>query len=266
MRKVLMMLALCGLAAGAQAQEMARIDTPSGPAVITRSDIDAIVSVGGQEFRFEGMLYAGFAERLGDVVLLSLSMGGTACPGVFAWLDTRPGMIRVTDVFGTCSDLHEVTWDAEAVTVSMPSLVPGEGMVDFVWDGKTAAVREVVRGPESSGLPPGGPVRAWESRYGLDLLAGADWAPVLLPLMGEAALTDAQRIVQVGYPFAVQGDWLVSTGCQPHQCDVTMGAVALHLADGALIVALWEEGVGPRAWGDLTRGLPPGVAEVMAGR
>ena len=70
----------------------------------------------------------------------------------------------------------------------------------------------------------------------------------------------------VGHPFAVQGDWLVSTGCQPHMCDITMGAVALHLSDGALLVALWEDGIGPRAWGDLSRGMPPGVAEVMAGR
>ena len=266
MRKVLTALALCGLAGAALAQELARIDTPSGPAVIVREDTYPVVSVGGQVFRFEDMTSGWFGDRLGDVVLVGLSTGGTACPAMFAWLDTRPGMIRITEVFGTCSDLPKVTWDAETVTVSMPSLVPGEGQVDFIWDGKTAAVREVLRGPQPSGLPPGGPVMAWEGRFGLDLLEAADWAPVLVPLMGEVALKDAQRIVVVGHPFAVQGDWLVSTGCQPHMCDITMGAVALHLSDGALVVALWEDGIGPRAWGDLSRGMPPGVAEVMAGR
>ncbi len=266
MRKILTALALCGLAGMASGQELARIDTPSGPAVITREDIDAVVTVGDQSFRFDGMMYAWFGEKVGDVVLLGLSMGGTACPAQFAWLDTRPGLIRVTEVFGTCSDLAEVSWDAEAVIVSMPSLAPGEGQVDFLWDGKTATVEELVRGPQPTGLPPGGPAMAWEGRFGVELLEAPEWAPVLGPLMGAEALTDAQRIVQVGHPFAVQGDWLVSTGCQPHQCDITMGAVALHLSDGALIVALWEDGIGPRAWGDLTRGLPPGVAEVMAGR
>lgn len=265
--KALWAFMTCGvLALPAVAQELGRIDTPSGPAVLSRQDFDAILTIGGQEFRFEGMRFAGFAERLGDVVLLQLSSGGSLCPAMYVWLDTRPGQVRLSDEFGTCSDLHAISWDSEAVTVTLPSMQPGAGFVDFRWDGKTSALREAARAPAASGLPPGHATAAWEGRFGTELLAAPEWQGLLLGLMGRAALDDALRIVQVGHPFGVQGDWLVATGCQPHQCDVTAGAVALHRADGRLIVALWEARSGVRSWGDLSAGIPPGVAQVLAGR
>lgn len=259
-------LSVCLLAFPAAAQELGRIDTPSGPAVMSRQGIDAVLTIGTQAFRFEGMLYAGFAERLGDVVLVQLASGGSLCPAQYVWLDTRPGLVRLSDVFGTCSDLHELSWDAAGVTVSMPSMRPGEGRVDFIWDGKTSALREVARAPAASGLPPGPSVAGWAGRFGSELLAAPEWQGLLSGLMGRAALDDALRIVQVGMPFAAEGDWLVATGCQPHQCDVTAGAVALNLRDGRLIVALWEDGLGVRSWGDLSAGIPPGVSSVLARR
>jgi hypothetical protein len=263
--KVLAAIIGLAFAVPAVAQDRGRIDTPSGPAVLTVQGTDLVLSIAGQEFLFEGMLYSSFADRLGDVVLIQLSSGGNACPATYAWLDTRPGSIRLTDEFGTCSDLHEISWDAETVTVSMPSMVPGEGKVAFVWDGKSTQIKEVAFAPAATGLPPGGSPAAWAGRFGAELLAAPEWESLLLDLMGQAALDDARRILQVGQPFTAQGDWLISTGCQPHQCDETSGAVALNLRDGRLIVALWERGIGPRAWGDLSAGIPPWVVAVIVG-
>lgn len=264
--KVLSAILGLAIACPAFSQELDRIDTPSGPAVLTVLGTDAVLSIDGQQFLFEGMLYSSFADRLGDVVLVQLASGGNACPATYAWLDTRPGLIRMTEEFGTCSDLHEISWDAETVTVSMPSMVPGEGKVAFIWDGKSNKVKEVASAPAATGLPPGASPAAWAGRSGAELLAAPEWESVLIGLMGQAALDDARRILQVGQPFTVQGEWLVSTGCQPHQCDETASAVALNLRDGRLIVALWERATGPRAWGDLSAGIPPWVVAVLAGQ
>ncbi len=239
-----------------------QIDTPSGVAVLVAEGSDMRLSLRGKAFVLNGMVYASFRDRVGDVVLVSMASGGSACPALYAWLDTRPGMIRLTQAFGTCSDLAEVSWDSEAVIVTLPSLVPGEGPVAFRWDGK--ALTQTKLAVPLSGQPPMAGVAGWFGRHPGELLAAPEWRPAFASLMGEAALQDALRIIQVGGMLERDGDWVAAGGCQPHACDVTQGAVAVSLTDGRIVVALWEEGVGVRVWGDVAGPLPQGVAEVLA--
>lgn len=241
----------------------AQIDTPSGPAFVVKTPNGSPrLTVGGQVFDFDGYWGADFAARVGDVVLVGLYSGGTACPAEYFWLDTRPGLIRVSDRFGTCSDLPQVSWDSQAVTVTLPSFVAGAGPVAFVWDGKTAAVTEMQLAPPLSGLPPSMGVAGWIGQHPGKLLAAPEWRGQLLGLMGQAGFEDALRIIQVGHDFAANGPWISASGCQPHNCDVTLGAVALG-QDGRLVVALWEYGSGLRLWGDPGPEMPNAIAEVM---
>ena len=240
-----------------------RIDTPSGVAVITRQDIDSVLSIGGQSFVFEGMPYASFGDRLGDVVLVSVSTGGSACPAEFVWLDTRPGMLRLSDRFGTCSDLAEVSWDAESVIVTLPSMRPGEGPVAFHWDGKSAAIREVALPQPPSGIAVAAPPAVWIGRHPDEFLSAPEQRERLVALMGAEGLLDAQRIISVATTFETEGDWVVARGCQPHRCDITEGAIAMY-RDNWLLVALWERGKGVRVFGDQTGLMPAAIAKVMA--
>lgn len=256
---------LCAAPALAQDidQELDRIDTISGPAVLRRVGPDVVLEIAGQRFVAEGMTYAAFDQPLGDVRLVRFSAGGTACPALYAWLDPRPGSVRLTDLFGTCADLPVVGWTADAAVVTLPSLVAGEGKVDFVWDGKGLEVAEVPQGLAEAGLPPGGPAEAWVGRWSQDLLDAAEWQGPLQAMLGASALEDLRRMVSgPGYPFEVQGDWVVSQTCQAHNCGDTTAIVALRRADGALLVALWENGQGTRVFGDSSGAVPAGVTEL----
>ncbi|MDO9639721.1 MAG: hypothetical protein Q7J44_14365 [Pseudotabrizicola sp.] len=265
MRGTIIGLMAITCAGSVQAQDSYnRIDTPSGVAVITRQDIDSVLSIGGQTFVFEGMPYASFGERLGDVVLVSVSSGGSACPAEFVWLDTRPGQLRLSDRFGTCSDLAEVSWDAESVIVTLPSMRPGEGPVAFHWDGKSAAIRDVVLQMPPSGIAATAPPSAWLGRHPSEFLSAPEQRERLVAQMGEAALLDAQRIIGVASNFETVGDWVVASGCQPHACDITEGAIAMYR--DWLLVALWEQGKGVRVFGDQTGLMPAAIAKVMARR
>lgn len=239
-----------------------RIETPSGTATITQQGIDSVLSIGGQSFVFEGMPYASFGTRMGDVVLVTVAAGGSACAAEFVWLDTRPGLLRITDRFGTCSDLSEVSWDAESLIVTLPSMRPGEGPVAFHWDGKTAQVREVALAPPPSGIPVTAPPAAWLGRHPSEFLAAPEQRDRLVAQMGEEGLLDAQRIIGVASTFETVGDWVVASGCQPHACDVTEGAIAMY--GDWLLVALWEQGKGARVFGDQTGMMPAAIAKVMA--
>ncbi|MFN4154765.1 MAG: hypothetical protein ACK4HF_08930 [Paracoccaceae bacterium] len=240
-----------------------RIDTPSGPAVITQQGIDSVLTLAGQVFVFEGMPYASFGDRLGDVVLVSVASGGSACPAQFVWLDTRPGLVRLTERFGTCSDLVEVSWDAESVIVTMPSMRPGEGPVAFHWGGKSAAIREVALAQPPSGIAVTAPPTAWLGRHPSEFLSAPEQREGLVALLGADGLLAAQRIISVGAMFAADGAWIAAGGCQPHACESAEGAVALH-PDGRIVVALWEESAGLRVWGTLDPPLPAVIAQVMA--
>ena len=240
-----------------------RIETPSGTAVIAQQGIDSVLTIGGQSFVFEGMPYVSFGDLLGDVVLLSVSSGGSACAAEFVWLDTRPGQVRMTDRFGTCSDLAEVSWDAESVIVTLPSMQPGKGPVAFHWDGKTAAIRQVGLDQPPSGIAATAPATAWLGRHPAEFLSAPEQRERLVALLGAEALHDAQRIISVGAMFAADGVWIAAGGCQPHACESAEGAVALH-PDGRVVVALWEESGGLRVWGTLDPPLPAVIAQVMA--
>lgn len=239
-----------------------RIDTPSGPAILSRDDIHSVLTIGGQRFVFDGMPYAAFGTRLGDVVLLSVSSGGSMCPAEFVWLDTRPGLVRLSDRFGTCSDLAEVTWDAESLIVTMPSMRPGEGQVAFHWDGKSAAVREQAVASAPSGVGVDAPARVWIGRHPAEFLAAPEQTARLTALLGPNALQEAQRIISVATFFTEEAGWITASGCQPHQCDVTQGAVALH-PDGRVGIALWQQGEVARVWGTFDGMPPPAIARVL---
>lgn len=252
-----------GFVAGAGWAEES-LDTASGPATITKGEGQHVLRIAGTAFPIDGMMFVSFADRVGNLVLVQMSSGGSLCPAEFAWLDTSPGKVRLTETFGTCSDLYEIAADAETVTVTMPG-APGQGRSAFVWDGKGRIVEQKL-GMEPTGKTPEMGAEGWVGQHPYGLVTAPEWAGVFTDLMGGEALSRVQAAMAIGNEMERQGDWVAGRGCQAHMCDAVRAAVAVSAVDGRVVVALWEYGNGPRLWGDASAGLPPAVAQVMAGQ
>lgn len=209
----------------------------------------------------EGVRYISFPYQIGDLLLISYSFGGNGCPAQFVWAHSVPGAVRLSERFGTCSDSFDVTYNSETVSVSMPSMRTGENhSVTFVYDGR--GIREVSGERKQVGVAT---VAGWEGRHVSEPIGDADWEAYFLSFMSAADLADARRILQVGIKMSWDRGWLTASGCQPHNCTDTFGAIAMNGDGSAVIVALWEAETGVRLWGN-PKGipLPTTVGEVLA--
>ncbi len=205
------------------------------------------------------------AEKLGDLLLVLYSQGGNACPAFFVWVHAVPGAVRSTQGFGTCADQYTLSNDSETVSLTMVSFVPGQGDVTFIYDGRNP-VREVQNPLAASGMAPGDGWDFWIGRHPYELFNAADLQAEFVKLMGQAALTDAQRMMAVANNMEQVGNWIVGTGCQAHMCGVNVAAVALNLSDGRVLVALVQGDAPARLWGDPKGELPGVIAQLIAGK
>ena len=257
--KHLLLLALLPLAA--QAEVVGQ--SPSGPVeVVPADDGEQQVAVGGEVVPNTSAYLVGVERQVGNLFLLALAPGGNACPSLYAWLDTTPGRVRATETFGTCSDLPDVSWDSETVTVEMPSMdAERPERVRFLWDGK-GAVREVFAGLPSLGIGSltGGGL---EGRHVGDVVRSAELDGALSALLGRAALADARRLIAVADAGGMQrfGGWVAGQGCMAHNCGWAEGALAVH-DDGRILVAFDDEGA-VRMWGDARGEVPEPILDVL---
>jgi hypothetical protein len=200
--------------------------------------------------------------RRGDLLLIALASGGNVCPAEYVWVHATPGDIRTSEVFGTCSDLIEVSHDRDTVRVTMPSMQGDEGDVTFVYNGH-GPVERVVVGHSPSGMGPEGGPQFWLGRYPFELIAASDWRPAFLSVMDEAAYGEAQRVISLASPMRREGEWIVGEGCPKGECDTRGGAVAVHIATGAVMAALWEAGQRARIYGNPGGPLPPTFVNLL---
>ncbi|NIY80647.1 hypothetical protein HCZ23_14370 [Celeribacter sp. HF31] len=253
---------LLAFAGGSEASAETQVQTRAGLAQVTGAYTEKSVTIGGVSLPLpEGLAYIDIEEQLGDLLLLSLSYGGNACPAEYVWVHAVPGAIRLSDTFGTCSDLYELSYDSETVSVSMPSMRSGDNHnVTFVYDGKT--IREEAGSRKEQGVAT---VAGWQGQHISMVIGDAGWEGYFLSFMPPEALADARRILNVGHNMEWQGPWLTAWACQPHACNSTRGAIAMTADGTGVIVALWEGATGVRLWGN-PKGLPlPGtVLDVVA--
>lgn len=65
------------------------------------------------------------SSEIGDVAVLSIASGGTACPAMFriAYPDAS-GKYVMTQEFGDCSDIPIITFEEKQVTLKFPGFAP----------------------------------------------------------------------------------------------------------------------------------------------
>lgn len=250
---------------GAPAMAQETFDSPSGVVRVTGEHHSRVVHVGDTSIPLDsGYAYASLREKVGNLILVSVSYGGNACPAEFRWLDTTPGKVAITESFGTCSDLIKVSHTSEVVTVTMPSMNTSVGRVAYDYDGTT--ITERMLGLEASGVPEGD-IRAWAGKHASDYLGAAENEARLLELMGWDMLAVARNAILItSEVLDEQAGYLVAGGCKPHDCGDTYGAIALHLETGEPLVAVKEDGALPKLFGKPQGPLPNRIRQVMTGQ
>lgn len=261
----LLCLATIAALAGVPTLAQESYDSPSGEVRITGEHFKRVVRVGDKSFPLDSVYaYASLREKVGNLILVSASSGGNACAADFRWLDTTPGKVAMSQSFGTCSDLVDVSNTPEVVTVTMPSMNVSEGKIAFDFDGKTISKRML--GLESSGVAQGD-TRAWAGKYTADYLGAAENEARLIELMGWDMLAVARNAILVtSEVFEEQDGYLVAGGCKPHDCADTYGAVALHIETGEPLIAVKQDGANPELFGKPRGPLPNRIRQVMTGQ
>lgn len=253
---------LACLVSAVQAQEV-DLSSPLGPVEIHEAadGWSRYLTVGDQRFFDTGdYSFIDLIDRRGGLILVQLFYGGNGCPSDYAWLNVLSDPPAVTEVFGNCSDLPEVSSDSETVTVTLPATTAADGFTAFIYDGRT--VREEVAGQRPSGIAPGN-ATAWIGRHPGEIFRAADWRDMLVGLMGEADYIRAGNTIELASPMERQGDWVVGSGCIKFTCDEDFGVIALHVADGRVLVAL-HSAEGGALWGDAAGALPEAIRDVLA--
>jgi len=252
------------IAAPAWAQFIAEdveVNTAAGPIVIIDSSdgFSRVLQVGKQRFFTDGNYrFVSVEAQRGSLYLIGLSSGGSGCPSLYVWLHTQDGP-RISPEFGNCAPLSEVRSDAETVSVVMPSQTAADGLVAFVYDGRT--IQEVILGQEATGVPK--QADQLIGRYPFELLRDADWRPELVALMGEDGYRRAGDVIATSSQFEAQGDWVAATGFNNRLSGDAYGAIAIHRTDGRVVVALRTSTNGLELWGDMSGSVPEAIMLVM---
>lgn len=240
------------------------LPSPSGEVSIVGADMDMkSVSVGGRLFPLDD-LRADLLDRVGNLILVGIYTGGTACPATYAWLNTTPGQLGLTEAFGTCSDLYELSHDSETVTLTMPSFDASEGRVAFVYDGHNV-FREII-GLKSSAVAQAavGNVEVLVGASPYEYLTAAENEAALIKSLGWDALDELRNTMVIGsQEMTVEGNWIVGEGCRPHMCNTYFAAIAIHRKTGQLIAAIKSDGVKSRLLGEPPDALPNTIRRIM---
>lgn len=240
------------------------LDSAAGPVRVIGENPSRSLTVDGKTVTTEEYAYINLVEKIGNLILVSLSQGGNACAATFAWLDTSPGAVTMTNPFGTCSDYVEVTHDSETVTVTMPSMDGSVGKVAYVYDGEIVEERQL--GLETSEIAQAaeGNPDAWIGESPHEYLTAAELEASLIKTIGWDALDELRNTLVIGDQEMKQdGNWIVGNGCRPHACNTDFAAIALHRESGRFIAAIKREGAKPRLLGEPEEALPVAVRKVM---
>ncbi len=105
-------------------------------------------------------------------------------------------------------------------------------------------------------------ISRWEGHGPNEILADTGWQAQFVAIMGQDGLQRLQHDLVIEEPLVRDGDWLVGTGCAPHECGDVMGGFAVSISTGE-IVAVVKDAAGIKVWGD-DKLLPPMLLEIAS--
>lgn len=160
----------------------------------------------------------------GDLLLVKLASGGTACPLQWVFVDARHVPAQVSEVFGTCYDGGKVTVGPKGLELITPATRPDStGDMRYWFEG--GEVRSELGPSRTMGLLD---VADWEGMDPRFIVNDPTWEGWFLKRVGPAGLLDLRALFDVSAPFAWDGDWLVGEGCKRDACGERRGVLMMH--------------------------------------
>jgi hypothetical protein len=203
--------------------------------------------------------------EVGTLLLVGLASTGNGCFTEYVWVHTAPeDNLRVSEPFGTCTGDLEISNDSETVTVSMSSMNPDEGRLEYVYDGRRVVER--VLGMQEAGFGPEASARNWIGHAPSELFAAAEWREPLIALIGQEAYDEAQDILDLydGEGMQLSEGWVAGLSFSHRDSGASWGAVAINDDDRRLLVVLGRQGQAPRLWGEARGPLPAPIVEAIS--
>ncbi len=103
-------------------------------------------------------------------------------------------------------------------------------------------------------------VTKWVGREPDEIIADARWQAQFIAVMGKAGFKRLQDDLVIEEPMTRDGDWVVGTGCAPHQCGDVMGGFAISVKTGKILAVVRDAG-GVKHWGSGAQE-PPSLAAI----
>ncbi|MEO8242298.1 MAG: hypothetical protein ABI832_08285 [bacterium] len=94
-------------------------------------------------------------------------------------------------------------------------------------------------------------ISRWIGQGPSEILADESWQVQFVGVIGNDGLRRLQDDLVVEEPVVRDGDWIVGTGCAPHQCGDVMGGFAISISTGEILAVVHDD-AGIKVWGDLT--------------
>ena len=196
-----------------------------------------------------------------DVALISEVSGGSFCWGNFRLVTLEDQRVEVTEPFAECEgDIiwYHVSDNAVEIVVAVPD--PSIEAAVYRFDGqrihkKTVEYTEYAANRAGAGSD----VTRWSGRHPRELFRDESERLRFLTIMSRAEMFALARHVSVGNSLENVGDYVLGSGCVPHNCHRLHGAVAIRKSDGQPFAVMIDREGRTIVFGGTRMQLPPSL-------
>lgn len=245
LQTLLASLALVGMPAlAATAVAADPVPTPAGPLeIIDNGSYDTVLRLNGETLLHDQesmtvFLEAGTADN--GLLVLGFNPGGNACGALYRILDTRAGRPVMSDVFGTCSDLPEVSVSGAALTVTFPGDALA-GQPVYIWE--NGALREDIRQPLGAPGPADfSALRETAGDHPAVLLDDPGVAQRLKAQWGDAVSEFTDRLAVGSGTALVDDRYVVGHACMARACTLEEAFIAVDTQGHEVYTMVMSDG------------------------
>ena len=202
-----------------------------------------------------------------DMVLISVASGGNACPTLWAFARVNAAGIKVSEIFGTCSEgMLALDLVPGGMTATLASFEADVQTETFTWDGRSFSTSKVYYDNDGAvAAGPGEDVTRWLGRYPPEPFDDASERLRFMTIMSEDEVWELAARVGVGSEITEQEGFIVGEGFEGNSGGFVAAIWGIRIEDGAPFAVFRTDGEAPRFFGLSSEELPRRVDEFLLG-
>ncbi len=206
-------------------------------------------------FRAQGAPY--------DWVILSTASGGNGCEAELVILGVSASGLTLTPPFGNCTDtITELRVFADGIEIDVPSNDLFNDTHRYRFDGQNFTVADLPRAAATGGAAE--PASRWIGDHPAFLLRNPEEQARFLRIMTRSDFEEFYLRMTGPGAMIQDGDWVVGTACQRHQCNSDYAALAIRLSDGKRIAGYVSNTFAAHFFGGTYADMPPTAQQRLA--